>query len=103
MLLLLGYFAPDRNTRDGKLASRSAVALHKRPHNETAGAIVELPRRRAGATLKAITVHASPAAMIPLRHGSRVGPLYCFEDMLRSDMKSIDIVQPAIERLGNNR
>src|SRR6266699_4646457 len=71
-------------------------SLHEDAHGERAEFRVELARRSANTTLEAVANHPRAAAHIAFFDRSSVRGIDRVESMLRFDVETVDVVEPAI-------
>src|SRR6202035_6190764 len=91
-----GDFAPDRNTGDPQIVPRAVIALYEYAHRVAAILRLQAARRSADPALVAVAYHAGAAADAAFFDGSGMRAVEGMQHMLWLDVKSVDVVQPAV-------
>ena len=97
-----GDFASDRNTGDPQIVPSTVIALHEHTDRITAIFGVQAARRTTDAALIAVANHAGAAADAAFFDSPRMRAVECVHGVFRLDVKSIDVVQPAIPGFGDH-
>src|SRR5437660_2096639 len=99
---VLGNFAAHVDARDAQLLARSVVALHQYADGVTSSFGVEHARRGADAALELVADHPRAPADIALFDRTEVSRIERVERVFRFHMESIDVVEVAVPRLGDD-
>src|SRR6266550_6598659 len=95
---LVGNLLADRDPRDAKIFARAIVALHQDTDCVGADFRFDFSRRRADAALEFVADHSRPAADVAFFDGAVVCGIDRVERVFGFDVKSIDVIEPAIPR-----
>ena len=99
----MGDFLADRYASDPQQTARAVVRLHQDADGIPAGAGVQFARRGSRAALESVADHPGAAADVSLGDASARRALDRRDDMFRLHVKSVDVVQRAVPRLGDDR
>src|SRR5262249_52868308 len=97
------HLLTDRHAGDAQLIAPPEIRLHQNADRVSAGLLIEPARCRADAALEAITDHAGAAANIAFADGTALCRIERVKDVLRLDVKAVDIVEIAVPGLSDHR
>ena len=102
---LLGQDAAHRHAADGETLAPAEVGLDKHAQDVAAAVPVALdqPRGGADAGLESERNHPGPAADRALLHRPPRDGGECLENVLGTNVKAVDVVEPAYRSLGHDR
>ena len=103
-----GNLLSNGDTSDNELRSSAKVCLQENADDEAAKRAcfvfhLDLARRRPVSAFELVTDHSCPAADAPLLQRGAVRTIESVPDIFRFNMKTIDVVEPAVPRLCDNR
>ena len=100
---MFGNFAAYVDSGDAQLLAGSVVALDEDADGVASGFGGEHAGRRANASLKFIADHSGAAAYVALFDCAGVGGVERMEGVFGMDVKSVDVVEPAVPGFGDRR
>src|SRR5260370_21687541 len=100
---MFGNFAADVDSGDAELRAGSVVALHEDADGVASDFGAEHAGRRANAPLKFIADHSGAATYVALLDCAGVSGVERMEGVFGMDVKSVDVVEPAVPGFGDHR